>query len=59
MAGVIVDARTLRNLGRVLRRGSLVLLTALVASGVVAMRGESRTPPRAGGWRVLTAEELE
>jgi hypothetical protein len=43
---------------RALRRALVSLGVAVVAMVVVRLRGSGGTPPRRGGWRELTPEEL-
>jgi hypothetical protein len=43
---------------RALRRALISLVVAVGAMVVVRLRGTGGTPPRRGGWRQLTPEEL-
>jgi hypothetical protein len=43
---------------RTLRRALLALFAAVLIAGIVRLRGTGGTPPRRGGWRELTPDEL-
>ena len=44
---------------KALRRAVLAIATTAVIAGVVRLRGTGGVPPQRGGWRELTADELE
>jgi hypothetical protein len=43
---------------KTLRRMLLAMGVAVIAAGIVRLRGSGGTPPRGGGWRELPPEEL-
>jgi hypothetical protein len=43
---------------RAFRRGLLVAFVAVVAAGIVRLRGKGGVPPTSGGWRELEAPDF-
>lgn len=37
----------------------MALFAAVMAAGIIRLRGSGGTPPRRGGWRELPADELD
>lgn len=48
---------TLRGM-RALRRGLVVLFVAVIAGGLMKLRGKGGVPPTSGGWRELEGPEF-
>ena len=48
---------TLRRM-RALRRGLIVLGVALIAGGLMKLRGKGGVPPTSGGWRELEGPDF-
>ena len=48
---------TLRAM-RALRRGLVVLFVAVIAGGLMKLRGKGGVPPTSGGWRELEAPDF-
>lgn len=43
---------------RALRRGLVVLFVAVIAGGLMKLRGKGGVPPTSGGWRELEGPEF-
>jgi len=43
---------------RALRRGLIVLGVAVLAGGLIRLRGKGGVPPTSGGWRELEAPDF-
>ena len=48
---------TLRGM-RALRRGLIVLFVAVIAGGLMKLRGKGGVPPTSGGWRELEGPDF-
>ena len=48
---------TLRPM-RALRRGLIVLFVAVIAGGLMRLRGKGGVPPTSGGWRELEGPDF-
>jgi hypothetical protein len=43
---------------RALRRGLVVVFVAVIAGGIMKLRGRGGVPPTSGGWRELEAPDF-
>ena len=43
---------------RALRRGLIVLFVAVLAGGIMRLRGKGGVPPTSGGWRELEGPDF-